>query len=274
MLKKNVRIQLFTEEGLISDRMVTQTTEFYTGPKEVHKGEMRIEFTITESKDAELAGNYLLKLAGFLPIKTDKKPVGRQKSTTTNDDLFTADKKEFIEDLLNKFDNQDLLIKHLREIGFVFVNSEYLRFIIPEKYKVKERHLKEYQWLIKRTKLATDPKNDKYDPQIMLGIKIMSKRCDRVILYLYGEQGGKYKVKVPEKNPIKFSKTNLIKFPHYMLDDERFKWGIEHRALLSNKDKKPSKFYMRWQPDITVGKEISISIEELNNRLSTKNEKD
>lgn len=265
LLKKSVRIQLFDEQGMISDRLVTQTTEFYTGPKEAHDGEMRIEFTITEKKDAIDAVNYLNTLIGNLPIKTIGKGPGRTKQEVNNDDNFSADKKQLALDLIeaNK-DNQDSLIKSLREHGFIFVTSDYLKFFVPEGYAIKELHLAKYQWLIRRTKVAKDPKNDKYDPQILFGINIMDKkRSDRVILYTYGELVDRFKVPIPSKKPLTMAKTNLIRYPHYMTEDERLKWGTEHRLLFSDSKKKASKFYMRWFPDIKVGDELKITKEDL-----------
>jgi hypothetical protein len=258
-LKKNIRIQLFNEEGLLSDRMVTQTTEFYAGPKEVHNGEMRIEFTITEQLDAQAASDYLLKLIGQLPIKTIKGVQGRKAGNVNNDDTFSADKDAFIQSLLKEhISNQDNLIKALRDVGFIFLTSDYLKFIIPESYKIKDFYLKNYEWLVKRTKIAKDPKNDKFDPQILLGVKIMGERDDKVVLYTYGEKKARYAIPVPEKKALKMSKTNLIKFPHYMTEEERLKWGFEHRSLFNTPEKKPSKFYNRWVRDVQVGDELAI----------------
>lgn len=261
-LKKNIRIQLFNEEGLLSDRMVTQTTEFYAGPKEVHKGEMRIEFTITEQSDAKAASDYLLKLIGDLPIKTVKGTQGRKPGNVNNDDTFTPAKEDFIKITAEENKgNQDNFIKALRAVGFAFVTSDYLKFMVPEEYKIKKLYLEDYQWLVRRTKVAKDPKNDKYDPQILIGIKIMSERSDRMILYTYGELQSSLRIPVPEKKAMKMSKTNLIKFPHYMTEDERLKWGAEHRLLFNNLEKKPSKFYNRWVRDVKVGDELAIDWE-------------
>lgn len=268
MLKKNVRIQLFNKDGIVSDRMVTQATEFYLGPKEIQESEFRIEFTITEKSDAEGAITYLKQLMGDLPIKTVKGKPGRKESTNDNDENFAADKNQFISDLLNEnAGNQDALIKALRDVGYVFVTSDYLKMILPESYKLKAVHLDNYEWLIRRTKLAKDIKNDKYDPQILVGVKIMNGRSDNTLVYTYGEFSSRFKIPVPEKKQLKLSKTNLIKFPHYMEEDERLKWGNEHRALFNITEKKPSKFYMRWFKDVVVGDELRITLEDLNERL-------
>lgn len=273
-IKPNIRIQLFNEEGLFSDRLVSQLPEFYAGPKEVHKGPIRIEFTLVSKDDATAAIDYLRALIGDLPLKVKgtTSTVGRKPNTTSNDDVFDNNKEQIIKDLLELHkDNQDTLITELRKSGFIFVHSSFLKFVIPDTYKLKEMHTEKYEWLVRRTKEAKDPRNDKYDPQILIGISIMSERNDRVVLYTYGEYVSRYKIPVPAKKAIKLSKTNLIKFPHYMNEEERLKYGVEHRALFNTPDKKPSKFYMRWFKDVVVGDELKISEEDIQKRLSDDN---
>lgn len=255
-MKKNVRIQLFTPEGgMVGDRLVSQMTEFYAGPKEKHEGPIRIEFTLENKDDAESAITYLKQLVGDLPIGNKVKKV----STTTSQINSSEDKLEITTQLLEKYkDNQDELIKEFRDMGFYFVSGDYLKYLTPEAYNIKEIHTKNYQFMVKRIREAKDPKNDKYDPQIILGIKIMGERSDKVLLYAYGEYVDRFKLEVPSKKPLTFVKTNLIKYPPYMQEDERLKWGNEHRILFNTPDKKASKFYKRWYKDITVGDELRI----------------
>src|SRR5690606_10287224 len=155
----------------------------------------------------------------------------RKPSELNNDETFTNDKEQVIKEMLDQNkenpNNQDILIKELRGMGFVFITSDFLKYIIPDTYEISSKHKEKYQWLIKVTKYAKDPKNDKYDPQIMVGIQIMEGRSDRVILYAYGKFVGSYRIAVPEKKAMKVGKTNLIKFPHYMNEEERLKWGFE-----------------------------------------------
>lgn len=267
MIKKNVRIQLFKDGEMTSERMVSQGPEFYNGPKEKHDGPMRIEFTIDERSDAESAIKYLQQLVLDLPIKTVKGERGRKAAEVNNDDIFNENKVEMVYDTIDNCSDQDSMIKQLREMGFVFVESDFLKhFIIPKEYEIKNRHLETYQWLVRRTREAKDPKNDKYDPQVLIGIQIFGKRSEKIVLYNYGEFKQSIKVKVPEK-AISAKKTNLIKYPSYMNEEERFKWGTEHRLLFNNPAKKPSKFYMRWVKDVQVGDELKISKEELSKRL-------
>ena len=268
MLKKSVRIQLFNDGGMISDRLITQISEFYQGPKEVHNGPLRIEFTFEDSGDVEGAIDYMQKLIGLVPLK-EKSTQGRKAGEIDNDKTFSQDKNKILAEVIeNNRSNQDDFIKALRAMGFVFVTGDYLKYIIPEEYQIKERHIQEYDFLVRKTKEAKDPKNDKFDPQIIIGISMSTSRKDKMVSYIYGEMGSPFKIRVPEKNPMKASKTNLIKFPAYMEEDERLKWGIEHRMLFNTPGKKPSKFYMRWTKDIKVGDELKISKEDLLERLA------
>jgi hypothetical protein len=43
-----------------------------------------------------------------------------------------------------------------------------------------------------------------------------------------------------------------------MTEEERLKWGFEHRSLFNTPEKKPSKFYNRWVRDVQVGDELAI----------------
>jgi hypothetical protein len=271
-VEKNIRIQLFSPGGIIiSDRMVKQLPEFYAGPKDTHHGPLRIEFTLEDKDDVNGSIEYLRRLSGDLPLKAkggSTSTAKKDKPGADNDLQFDNNKEQIIIDVLQRNDkNQDELIKELRSMGFIFVTSDFLKFTTPDSYTLKEAHKDKFQWLIRRTKEAKDPKNDKYDPQVLIGISIMDKRSDRVVTYFYGEYKDSFRIAVPEKKPMKLSKTNLIKFPHYMEEDERLKWGQEHRLLFNNPEKKPSKFYMRWQKDTVVGDELAISSEDLHKRL-------
>lgn len=270
-VEKNIRIQTFSKEGFLeSDRMVKQFPEFYAGPKGVHNGPLRIEFTMVDQDDINGAIEYLKRICGDLPLKVkgDKTTTTRKASGIDTDDQFQDDKKIIVEELLSRNkNNQDNVIKELREMGFVFVTGDFLKFVIPGTYKIKDIHRDQYQWLVRRIKEAKDPKNDKYDPQILIGLKILNKRSDRVLTYLYGELNSKESIPVPKKNPMKASKTNLLKFPTYMKEDERLKFGQEHRLLFNNPERKPSKFYMRWYKDVKVGDELKISEKSIEERF-------
>lgn len=262
MIKK-VRIQLFSKEGTpIEDRLVTQGPEFYMGPKEKHDGPIRIEFTIVNQTDVKDAITYLDKLVGDFPIE-EKGQRGRTATVDHSKNKPNNDREILLKETLEVSKNQDDFIKKLREFDFSFVDSERLKQLIPESYKIKERHLEKYQWLIRRTKEAKDPKNDKLDPALLIGIVIMDKdkRTDKMVIYLHGEFSETITLEVPKNKAMGFKQTNLIKYPHYMTYEEREKWGFEHRALLKDPTKKPSKLYLRWQKDIIVGDELKLKTE-------------
>jgi len=143
------------------------------------------------------------------------------------------------------------------------MESDRLKQLIPEAYSIKDIHLAKYQWMVRVAKRAKDPRNDKFDLPLLIGISIMEKesRTDKMVIYLNGTFSKSEKLEVP-KNAMTFRQTNLIKYPHYMTYEEREKWGIEHRLLLSNPTKSPSKFYLRWSRDVKVGDELKLKTEE------------
>lgn len=254
-MKSKVRIQLLTPEGgLISDRLVDQTTEFYTGPKEKHDGPIRIEFNLTCGDEVEKSITYLQKLTGLLPIAA--------KVTTTSakaaESDLPDDRKAMVAEFVNKAKDQDSFITELRKLDYRFVNSEMLKTMVPPKYKIKERHYEKYDWLIRRMREAKDPRNDRFDLTVIIGIVIMDKRDPRMVVYLFGEFEKSYKLAIPEKNPMTQKQTNLIKYPHYMVYAEREKWGIEHRTMLIQPEKKATKFYKRWVRDVKVPDELKL----------------
>lgn len=263
MIKK-LRIQLFNKDGLpISDRLVDQKTECYQGPKEKHDGPFRIEFSITNRVDVEDAIKYLGLLALDLPIeKKENKGPGRP--SISKEFIPDNSREILIEETFKNSKDQDQFIKILRnEHDFVFLDSERLVSMIPETYDIKSRYLEKYQWLVRCTKRAKDPRNDKFDLALLIGIVILpeSDRTDKMVVYLNGDFYKILKLEVP-KNAMTFKQTNLIKYPHYMVYEEREKWGIEHRMLLQNPERKPSKFYVRWAKDVQVGDELKLNLKQ------------
>lgn len=259
---KKLRIQLFTDTGLpVSDRLVDQTTEFYQGPKEVHEGPIRVEFTLENVDDVGKSIEYLKKLSGTLPIE-QKESKGRGRPAGTVKSLESEnDRKIMLTQTSEEAKDQDDFINNLRKnFDFVFIDSDRLKTIIPETYNVKEKHLETYQWLVKLSKQAKDPKNDKFDIALLIGIAILPEtvRQDKMVTYLNGTFDGIIRLEVPKKNAMTFKATNLIKYPHYMIYEEREKWGFEHRLLLENPDRKASKFYLRWVKDVQVGDELKL----------------
>jgi len=256
-LKKNILIQLYDDSGMISERMVQQTAEFYAGPKAKHTGPMRISFTMDNKDDIEGAIKYLEQLALDAPLKAIVKP-GRVTQTVKEPSLDNS-LEVLLEDAKKAAKgDQDKFIEYLRRLDFVFLDSDNLLLNIPETYKVKKIYLEKYQWLIRRSKIAKDPRNDKYDPQLFIGISIFGDRDVRMVIYLYNAAKKKLRIPFNKREAMDFTKTNLIKYPHWMNADERLKWGIEHRVLFNNPEKNRSKFYDRWSKDIKVGDELKL----------------
>jgi len=242
-MEKKLRIQLFNEDGnLINDRLLSQDTEMYSGPKENHEGPMRIEFTLENKDDIEKAKTYLDKLVGNLPLNSSKKK-GKIKK------VFNVDTREkVLEEALRigEESNQDSMIEYLRDMSFNFMMSDFIKTFDFPMLKIKERHFEKYQWMVHCIKKAKNPKSDKYDPMLIFGISMANERSDKIVVYLNGEFNGYHTIKVPDKNRLDFKKTNMIKFPHYMIEEEREKFRYELRQYQDNPDKPLSKFFNRW----------------------------
>lgn len=261
MIKK-IRIKKLNTEGIVlEDRMVDQNTEFTMGPKEKHDGPLNIELVLEDQSDINKALDYLKKLTGLLPIPQKTEPGKRGRKPISEKVIDENFRENFITQTLEISKDQDDFINKLRDNGFVFVESDHLLTIIPESYAIKQIHLDKYQWMLLQTKLAKNPKADKYDPSVLVGIIILpdNARSEKMVLYKNGEYSGRIVSEVPNKNALSFMETNLIKYPHYLNYDEREKWGIEHRMLLNDPNKKPSKFYLRWAPEIEVPTELKLN---------------
>jgi hypothetical protein len=243
-MEKKVRITLFDKEGRISDeKWVNQNSEFYGGPKEVHDGPFRIEFTFMDQSDVDKIIKYISQLIGSLPL-----PEARGRKSENNEPLEPAQRQVIIDSVLNEAEDQDQLIKLLREQGFVFLTWDHLETLeYSENIKMKDGH-KDYQWMIKRLKIAKNPLVDKYDPMLLFGIVLMGERTEKVIVYLNGEFQKSVKVPLPEKPRETVKKTEMMKFPSAMIQDERDKFRYELRQLQLNPEREITRFFKRWRP--------------------------
>lgn len=238
-MEKKIRIQLFTEDGaIISDRLVSQGSEFYSGPKEAHEGPIRIEFTLTEKRDIEDAKLYLDKLTGGLPLSDTVK----KKTTKPINDFDSR------EDILSKIEdnftsNQDELMKYLRENGFVFITTEFLE-LSKDNFPVKDVH-KDFQWMIKRIREARNPRNDRFDPMLAFGVHLFEPD-EKVVVYLNGTFNKSIKVPLSSNPKEVVKKSGILKFPKYMTHEERDKFRVEFRILSNDEEREPSKFFIRW----------------------------
>lgn len=245
MEEKKIRVQLFDEESrLISDKLYKQGSELISGPKFTHKGPMRIEITMDNQEDIERAITYIKKLSGMLPLeaKKEKKKVGKIESDS--DDYI-----ESMMDMITECKDQDELISNLRNQGFVFVTRDLLhnmeRF---EKVNWEEEDWRtdKYQYMVRLIKESKNPMLDKFDPTLIVGIKIYKKRSDEVKFYKFGELTNNLDIPVPGKAKESFTTQKLHIFPEFMSEKEKERFRREYRDMERDPDKEPTPFYLRW----------------------------
>lgn len=244
-MKAKMRIKTLDNNLVtISDRLVDQDTEFNLGPKDKHTGPIQVEVVLRDKSDVERFNKYLSQLTGQLPIPERK--VYAKKAGADTEDLAP------IEDMLKevlKCKTQDEVITYLRDRNFKFVTAEFIKAkelkidLLPEQEA-------EYQFMVRLLKEGKDPKVDKYDPQLAIGIKFIGKKGKFIQVYLYGKHEKKVQMPWAEKSAINFKKVAAMRFPHYMIQDERDKYSLEVRKLKLNPELKPSKFFLRWKPAV------------------------
>lgn len=245
-----MRIQLLGNDGsLLSDRLISQSSELNNGPNADHKGPFRIEFTFMGKEDVESFQTYLGKLSGILPIGEKAKRAYKKKSLSSH--LLDKEPiKELLEDTLAKCKTQDDMMSYLRELGFVFLSSQHiLDFKIP--IDIKPNHLK-YQFMVRCLKEAKNPQADKFDPQLAFGFRLISKKkYPKVVIYLYGSFRKLKTIPWKEtKGEINFKRPKLLVFPKWMNEGERLRFSTEHRKYQLKPELKKSKFYERWEKDV------------------------
>lgn len=245
MEEKKIRVQLFDKESrLISDKLYKQGSELISGPKFTHNGPMRIEITMDNQEDIERAITYIKKLSGMLPLeaKKEKKKVGKIESDS--DDYI-----ESMMDMITECKDQDELISNLRNQGFVFVTRDLLhnmeRF---EKVNWEEEDWRtdKYQYMVRLIKESKNPMLDKFDPTLIVGIKIYKKRSDEVKFYKFGELTNNLDIPVPGKAKESFTTQKLHIFPEFMSEKEKERFRREYRDMERDPDKEPTPFYLRW----------------------------
>lgn len=267
MEEKKIRVQLFDEESrLISDKLYKQGSELISGPKFTHNGPMRIEVTMDNQEDVERAITYIKKLSGMLPLeaKKEKKKVGKIESDS--DDYV-----ESMMDMITECKDQDELISNLRNQGFVFVTRDLLhnmeRF---EKVNWEEEDWRtdKYQYMVRLIKESKNPMLDKFDPTLIVGIKIYKKRSDEVKFYKFGELTNNLDIPVPGKAKESFTTQKLHIFPEFMSEKEKERFRREYRDMERDPDKEPTPFYLRWYKWV----QTSQSLKQLENYANDEDE--
>jgi len=270
--KPKMRVTLLEPNGaVINDRLVDSATELYAGPKLQHDGPIRLEVTLVNKDDINSFKNYIDQLSGTLPLKPQTPGKGRPSSSGP---ALTESPREDIlanvQKLANEGKNQTEVIKYLRELGFVFILTEDFKYYFPDfEFNPKDvgtphhngQYLHSLSWMVRCIRRGKDPKTDKFDPMIIFGFSILEGPSKKVIPYLYKERKAPIKIK-ESKKVLSFSSVEFTKLPTYMNEQERLKFSFEQRQLLLNKDKKPSKFFLRWANDVTFPDSIKEQMKE------------
>ena len=250
-----MRVTLLTGDGDIkSDRLVEQLTELRTGPKETHEGPIRLELNLNDKEEAEKSIEYLTKLIGVVPLKS---------STRKYTKKVALDKLEDVEDIIEGIikgveekGNMEEAIEFLRTYDFVFVDYEMLTTIVQPKSELKLEvpdKYKKYQFLIRRSKKAKDPFNDKYDPRLIFATKIFKgKKVDRFTLFKFGKKAKVIKLKWKNTTKSFKKKEKFFTFPQWMSQELRDKFRKEHRKVVNDPEYKPTRFYTEYQAGVQI----------------------
>jgi len=250
-ISKKMRIQLFDKDfNQITDRLIDQDIELKNGPKEPHKGPMKLEFSFFDKKDIENCISYLNKISGVLPIEVKvSKAKKKEKIIADKSDLLKA----WLEDESKlKVRNIKSVLNNLRREGFIMMSYDILTLLqIP--ILLNDEIERENYFLLYQQRKAKNPLNDKYDPTLIFSLNFLDKKSDSIVVsvYLYG----KFTEVLTYDNDTKKLKvlpTAALRFPPFMIEEERIKFSKEHRELSDNSEKKPSKFYERWAPYVKL----------------------
>lgn len=279
VFKPKMRITLLSDKGVPqSDRLVDSYTELNMGPKEHHAGPIRLEITLTNSGEVDKFKAYLDRLSGRLPIKTTgtrgRPSLGEQPIDEPREEILTD-----INKMVQEGKTQKDIIKYLRGLGFIFMLTEdFLQYFPDFGFNTRDvgqpsdtkQYPKSLSWMVRQIKKAKDPKSDKYDPQLIFGFSILEGPSRKVVPYLYKERQHPLKTQ-PRARTLSFSSVGFTKYPTYMQEDERLKFSAEIRQLLNSPDKKPTKFFLRWAPDVTLPTDTYNSLQRLG--IKFKNDK-
>jgi len=234
-IEKKLRIQLFDEEyNMLSDRLVTQYTEFHRGPQEPHKGPLKIEVCLFTKEDVDLFKTYLDTIQGEIPLDSYKTRRGRKKAPKD-----VAGFREHLLEDITEYKTLNQLITTLREQGFIFTSLDLLKDM-DYPIQVSKVH-KKYKFMVRLMKKAKNPMNDKYDPSLLVGFKgpkVIVVSGEEVVFTNTFPEGDDKMVKVPAKAK--------VKFPIYLTQAERNKFRAEMQLLKDDENRNPSGFYKRW----------------------------
>ena len=235
--------------NMLSDRLVGADLELRSGPKDPHKGPIRLEILLSSEEELSLfKDSYLPKLSGLLPI------VSKVKVPKSIDSGDSGSREKLIE-YLSTIPSQEEAIKYLRKLGFMFIAVDY-----AEDMKIFSENSKSLDimredngrlcYMINRLKVSkTDPALDKFDPKLLFGFNLDSPDFGIKVI-LFDEVSKIEGIGWKNSKPIK-PKFEFAKFPKYMVEEERLKFSKELRLLRDNPEREPSKFFKRWMHDVS-----------------------
>lgn len=234
-IEKKLRIQLFDEEfNMLSDRLVSQYTEFGRGPGEVHEGPLKIEVCLFSKEDVDQFKTYLETMRGHIPMDSYKAKRGRKKAPKDIEGF-----RDYIAEQMAGYEALPELITMLREQGFLFSSLDLLKDM---GYPIQvSKVYRKYKFMVRLLRKAKNPANDKYDPSLLIGIKggkvIGISGEDMLFEKIFDEDADKM-IKIPAKAK--------VKFPDYLNQDERNKFRSEMQLLKDDPERNPTGFYKRW----------------------------
>ena len=240
-----MRIQLKDEQGVVlTDRLVEQLTELQTGPKDKHQGHITLELTLQAPEDIALFKTYIDQLAGNLPLKSEH----AVSKTTGKVNPY----KEIYQDIRSK-ESMEAVIDYLMSLDFRFVTKQFIEERIQlHKLDPKYDSLPDtVQYLVRLSRVAKDPTNDKYDFNLIFGINIY-KQKDKVFIYRDGERFKRLTRSWDNHQANMKTKKVPLVFPKFMTIEERIKWRKIAKYLKDDKpvSQKDNLFYERYKPDI------------------------
>lgn len=244
MQKSKIRITTLTPELVtLEDRLVDQTTEFNLGPKEAHKGPLRLEVTLRDQSDIDNLITYIKRLKGDMPIperKVYSKKASSEPEGESSIEQFLSECKQQA--------SQKELVALLRSRNFKFVDKQFLDDF--EIAKVSDKFA-EKQLMIRQLKEAKSPKADKWDPQLIFVFDLYGENPGTIRVILFNElQKEKIKYEDESTEVFKLKRSEFMKFPHYMTHEEREKYRTEQRkyqlAKAAGEEINYSKFWRRW----------------------------
>lgn len=248
--KPKMRIQLLDDNlGVISDRLVDQYTEFVTGPKEYHPGPIKIELVLTDVKSIEEAKQYLEKVSGLIPVDTPKikfSEAGR-KSHKDKPEIKKINNSDRILAAIEAFEFQEGVLSFFKREQIVMVPMEMTGIEMRDKDK-------NFDFWVLRTEIdPTQPKNDKFDFDLVIGLKYKGEKSNKLVIYRDGKFNTFLKKPWKADFNINFKKRKkMTKFPDDLSIEDRKHWRNIHDKIQEDRSitTVQHNFYHTWLPKI------------------------